>query len=241
MPTKPRINARDAVNDIRAGMADSELMQKYGISAKGLHSLFLKLLDVKAITQSELNRRLEAFLDTMMIEQIDTVDLLDDLRSGSSNSELMKKYKLSAEGLQRALQKVIDAQALAAKELNSSSPSPLDTVSVEDERKVPRQHLTVEVVIYELKRPTIKGALVNITGKGVSIKGIQSNAGEVTTLVIPAVNFVQVSPVRFDAQCKWAARDSITKEWHSGFEITRISRTCSEDLERIVQAAEFLG
>jgi uncharacterized protein (DUF433 family) len=241
MSRKPRIKVGAAVNDIRAGMTDSELMEKYGLSAKGLRSLFQKLLDVKAITQSELNGRLEVFLDTMMIKQIDTADMLEDLRSGISNSELMTKYKLSADGLQRARQKLVDTQTIVVKDLNSGSPPPIDNVSVEDERKVPRQRLTVDVVIYELRRPAIKGTLINITGKGVAIKGIRSTVGEVTTLVIPAVSFVQVDPVRFDAQCKWVAKDSVTGEWHSGFEIRRISQTCSDDLERIVQAASVLG
>ncbi len=241
MSTKRTVKARDAVNDIRAGMTDSELMQKYGLSAKGLQRLFLKLLQVKAITQSELNRRLESYLDTMMIEQMDAADMLEDLRSGTSNSELMQKYGLSAWGLQRAFQTLMQEKAIAEEELSSTSQSEVDTVSVEDKRNTPRQDLAVEVVIYELRRPTIRGALVNVNRTGVAIKGIQSNIGEVMTLVIPAVNFVEVHPIRFEAQCKWAVKDAITRAWHSGFEITGISQTCSDDLKKIVQAAAVLG
>ncbi len=241
MSTKRTVKARHAVNDIRTGMTDSELMQKYGLSAKGLQRLFLKLLQVKAITQSELNRRSESFLDTMMIEQMEGADMLEDLRSGTSNSELMEKYGLSAEGLQRAFQKLIQEEAIAEEELSSTSQSEVDTVSVEDKRKTLRQDFAVEVAIYELRRPTIKGALVNVTRKGVAIKGIQSNIGDVMTLVIPAVNFIEVNPIRLDAQCKWAAKDAITGEWHSGFEIIGISQTCSDDLKKIVQAAAVLG
>ncbi|MEW6348541.1 MAG: hypothetical protein AB1646_05730 [Thermodesulfobacteriota bacterium] len=51
---KPRISAKEVVQDIRAGLTDSTLMEKYNLSPKGLHSLFMKLLDSGAITRQDL-------------------------------------------------------------------------------------------------------------------------------------------------------------------------------------------
>jgi uncharacterized protein (DUF433 family) len=138
MSTKPKIRARDAVNDIRSGMSDSEMMEKYELSAKGLHKLFMKLIEVKAISQSELDWRSASYHDTMMIERMDSGDMIDDLRSGMSDSEVMSKYALSSEGLQRAYQKMVDSNVTTEDELCASSPSQHDTVFVENMREVPR-------------------------------------------------------------------------------------------------------
>jgi hypothetical protein len=53
MAPKHEIEGRDLVTDIRAGVADTELMRKYGLSEKGLATVFKKLLDSGAITPVE--------------------------------------------------------------------------------------------------------------------------------------------------------------------------------------------
>jgi hypothetical protein len=49
---KPKIGARQAVNDIKSGMTDAELMKKYSLTAKGLESLFRKLVEAKLLEES---------------------------------------------------------------------------------------------------------------------------------------------------------------------------------------------
>jgi hypothetical protein len=58
---KARIEADQAIRDIRAGVSDSELMQKYNVSAKGLESLFRKLLAASLISRRELAGRRNSF------------------------------------------------------------------------------------------------------------------------------------------------------------------------------------
>ena len=57
MTDQRKIKAGEAVKDIRSGMTDSELMEKYKISAIGLRQLFKQLLEAKAIQFSELRAR----------------------------------------------------------------------------------------------------------------------------------------------------------------------------------------
>jgi hypothetical protein len=52
-----KISAKEAVADIKARIPDDEMMKKYGLSAKGLQSLFAKLHQAKLITNDEYNRR----------------------------------------------------------------------------------------------------------------------------------------------------------------------------------------
>jgi hypothetical protein len=59
-PKQTRIKAGKAVKDIRSGMGDLELMQKYNLSASGLQSLFGKLIKAGAIGESELTERRHA-------------------------------------------------------------------------------------------------------------------------------------------------------------------------------------
>ena len=127
MPTKPKIKARDAVRDIRSGMTDSQLMEKYGLSAKGLQSLVLKLLEVKAITPAEIDQRNEAYHDTTVIQQIDGTDMVKDILSGMSDSDLMEKYGLSSEGLGFVFQTLTDTQVITLEEMYDTSSSAHDT------------------------------------------------------------------------------------------------------------------
>jgi hypothetical protein len=54
---KPKINARAVVDQINAGMTDHQLMEKHGLSGKGLQNLFAKLMEAGLLTQSDLDRR----------------------------------------------------------------------------------------------------------------------------------------------------------------------------------------
>jgi hypothetical protein len=54
---KQIINAAEAIQDLRAGASDLDLMKKYNISGKGLESLFSKLVEAGEISQYELERR----------------------------------------------------------------------------------------------------------------------------------------------------------------------------------------
>ena len=54
---KRRIDAKEALADIRCGMTDQALMKKYAISAAGLQSLFDKLLESGFIEQLEIDER----------------------------------------------------------------------------------------------------------------------------------------------------------------------------------------
>ena len=72
---KPVIDAKEVLDDIRSGMTDVDLMNKYNLSSLGLQSLFKKL------TQAG------------VIKEISPKELLRDINAGFSPSQLMEKYK----------------------------------------------------------------------------------------------------------------------------------------------------
>ena len=55
MSPKRKIKAKDLVRDIRSGITTSQLIEKYGFSAKGLRLIFGKLLEARVMTRDELN------------------------------------------------------------------------------------------------------------------------------------------------------------------------------------------
>lgn len=55
---KPKISAKDAVADVRSGMDNRQLMEKYGVNESGLRSLLTKLVQAGLLDQAELDSRL---------------------------------------------------------------------------------------------------------------------------------------------------------------------------------------
>jgi transcription initiation factor IIE alpha subunit len=55
--TRKKIRGSEIVNDIRSGVDDAGLMEKYGLSAKGILKLMGKLISQGLISPSELAER----------------------------------------------------------------------------------------------------------------------------------------------------------------------------------------
>jgi hypothetical protein len=102
---KSKINAKEALEDIRTGMDDVALMKKYKLSGKGLHSLLEKLADAGLI------RHLNAYA------------VLEDIRRGMTSDDLMEKYKINSKGLQRLFQELDKAGLLRGTAEQSGVPS----------------------------------------------------------------------------------------------------------------------
>jgi DNA-binding response OmpR family regulator len=66
---KPVISAKDAAECIKSGMRDSALMKRYGISAKGLRSLFRKLVASGIVGQPELDKRMSETHDWAVLDE----------------------------------------------------------------------------------------------------------------------------------------------------------------------------
>jgi DNA-binding Lrp family transcriptional regulator len=77
---KTGLPSREIVSDVRSGLQDSELMEKYSVSEKTLGQVFTKLLDAGLLTTAELDARKEIPDESLLIE---TADL--DEPSGTAN------------------------------------------------------------------------------------------------------------------------------------------------------------
>lgn len=107
---KPKIDASKALRDIRAGMDHFTMMEKYHLSAKGLHSLFRKLLDSGVLKRSELGPRYKA--------SINASAAIRDIRSGMNKADFMKKHRLSSKGVESLFRKLVSSGAIEKSELD---------------------------------------------------------------------------------------------------------------------------
>lgn len=111
---KPKIGAREAVNDIKSGMTDAELMEKYKLTAKGLESLFGKLVQAKLLEQSFVGKRtapveadagaksapsparIPEFAPPGPEEPSElALAVLQDIKDGRHDNEIMQRHELS--------------------------------------------------------------------------------------------------------------------------------------------------
>jgi hypothetical protein len=100
----PLVNAQEAARDIRLGMNDHGLMEKYRLSFNGLQSLFDKLMSAGLITQSDLARRVHFDQDhtvDLREEKLSFRDALQQLGLYESRTD-MKTFRGQPEGGQRA-------------------------------------------------------------------------------------------------------------------------------------------
>jgi hypothetical protein len=155
---------------------------------------------------------------------IQAKDIVNDIRAGLTEDELMHKYHLSSRGLRSAYEKLLQKRIMTVHEIYGQPRSEGDdTVIVEDMRQLRRHYLTVEVPIYVADSTETQGLLRDITERGLGISGIQVKAGETKSFVVPTQRFLKIPNVRFEARCLWVNSPRGSQNWSAGFQITRIS------------------
>ena len=70
MSPKQKIKASEIVPDIRGGMSNLQLMEKYNLSPDGLRSVFTKLLHAKVLTVEQFEGRISLPEDPTVVEPI---------------------------------------------------------------------------------------------------------------------------------------------------------------------------
>jgi uncharacterized protein (DUF433 family) len=86
------IRVKQFVNDLRDGLTNAHLMQKYNLSQEQLNRTFQQLIDRKAMSESELR--------SLAMRRRSTVDVrvfAADLEAGMDRQSLMTKYRLNSD------------------------------------------------------------------------------------------------------------------------------------------------
>jgi PilZ domain len=166
--------------------------------------------------------------------------IVNDIRSGLSNLELMEKYKLSSKGLLSAFNKLISTQTVEEQELAGRIPLLDDTIDIDHAREFPRCYPALGLPIYDEKASEAEYHVVDVTEKGVQVVGMAARVGDLKTLIIKAGGLDErIKPCTFDAECRWVKADPKKGNSVAGFEITYISDKDLEVLLHIIQLLTF--
>jgi hypothetical protein len=168
--------------------------------------------------------------------KIKAKDIVSDIRSGMSDLQLMQKHRLSSKGLQSVFRKLVEAKVIRPRELFNRAPTAGDdTVDVTSIRLVPRDFVEVSLPICDADDPKNIGTITNVTEQGLGIRGIRVATGEIKTLVFFSDRLFPVGPFALQAQCRWVKNGNGSGQLDSGFEITNISETSSQQLKKVVE------
>ena len=168
--------------------------------------------------------------------KIKAKEIVNDIRDGMSDSQLMEKHRLSLKGLQSVFRKLVEAKAISPRELFNRAPNVGDdTVDVTSIRLFPRDFVEVPLPICDADDPKNIGTITNVTENGLGIRGIRVATGETKTLVFFSDRLFPVGPFALQAECRWVRNGNACGQLDSGFEITNISETGSQQLRKIVE------
>jgi len=121
---KQVIDAKAALDDIRAGMNDAALMEKYNLSVRGLQSLYSKLEAEGLLDRFIFGNEPSGPQDHKHSEkkELSAKKALADLKKGLSDQALMEKYRLSGRGLQSMFTKLLEAKLVDESGLERGAP-----------------------------------------------------------------------------------------------------------------------
>ena len=166
--------------------------------------------------------------------------LVNDIRTGFSNLELMEKYSLSSKGLLSAFNKLIASQVMEEDELEGRVPTFDDTVDINHAREFPRCYPALGLPIYDKEDSEAEYHVVDLAEKGVQVGGIAAKVGDKKSLIIKAGGLDQrIKPCAFDAECRWVKEDHKKGRSIAGFEITDISYKDLQVLLYIIKLSAF--
>jgi hypothetical protein len=167
--------------------------------------------------------------------QINAKEIVDDLRSGNSDSELMEKYDLSPKALQAICRKLVARQAISQSELYQRSPLFRERADQIRARKSPRAGLSIHIPIYDLQA-SATGLLRDISETGLRVAGIESNVGETKTFQIPIDTFMQTDPLLVVTKCKWVKTKGKNRKYPvAGFEIMDLSAKDRKSIREFIK------
>lgn len=218
---------------VESGLNNVALMEKYGPSYEGLRELLQELADAgflgKSLSQaaSESTRR------------IAVRNIVKDIRSGVSRSDLTAKYNLSDENFEKVLKRLVQAKAISNDELERVLAPQPGASEVKESRRYERYYLDFELPVWETNRTEVRGQVIDMTEKGLGVIGLPATLGEEKNLMVFSEEFLEIDPFSFDACCRWVKRARDSGEYVSGFEILKIQEPDLEELRKVIYLLTF--
>ncbi len=218
------VSVKEVLKDIRSGMDEAAIKQKHNLSDKSLENLYKRLMEA-----GHLKPDLQPVRRRLNIAAV-----LEDITAGMSRPDIMKKYGLSEEALRKVSKKLLKARGVrsAADGPTTLIEEPLDVLATVE---FVRHEVDFDLPIYEASRPEIHGMVRDVSEEGIGVEGIEANEGDVVTLVIMGDELGAFSSFEFEAQCRWCVPGGRNGASLTGFGISMISETDSEELRKLIR------
>lgn len=166
-------------------------------------------------------------------------ELVNDLRAGMSDIELMGRYGLSAKGLESTFRKLVEGNFISQTELNGRAMPYSDTADIQNLRRVKRSYPALTVSVRDFRIPGEEGLLHDVSERGIGVRGLAAKPNETRIFVLEANEVEEMSPFMFEGLCRWARLDEETSICTAGFEISRISDENLGRLRRLIREVTF--
>jgi hypothetical protein len=175
----------------------------------------------------------------MQARKIVAAQLVEDIRSGMTPSELMTKYQINQEGLHKALTQLVTHSLLKKSELKDRPSLYRDSEILDKIRRLPRIQVRFPLQVWDHRQAYSSALIKDITEKGVCTAGIDVRQGETLWLQLRSGEFDDWSTFEFQAVCKWVSMpESAEEQCVAGFEITSISEECLGQLRELIKTLD---
>jgi hypothetical protein len=230
MPRR-EINAKEILQDIRTGMDERCLMDKYMLTDVGLKAVLGELVSAGLLKRSG-----DAYL-IPETKRIDAKKIAADIVYGMTAQELMRRYNLTPMLLRQALEQLLESHILTRDQLGRELALRMDASDPSDIRSEPRETLSFDVDVFEPSRPDLVGRILEISERGFRVTGITVRSGEIKKLVIGGDLLGQVPPFELEAKCCWTRDLSNPGNAVAGFRIVNVSERARGELRKLVELA----
>jgi hypothetical protein len=196
-------------------------MDKYGLSPTDLSIVLSRI-------QGERDRR--------------TAQIIQDFLSGMQVQEIAAKNEFSAERFVEILRVALSLK-LGGSPFLTAETEPISFQSVHRERRrYPRISCPVLTVrIADPSCPEREGTILDISQKGVAVKGINARVDDEKTLLISETTFDLPDPIVLKCSCRWTGKaEHLDLGQSAGFEITEISESDDRYLKSLTEAEQRL-
>lgn len=170
-------------------------------------------------------------------QKIKASEIVRDLRKGMTNHDLLAKYGIESEQLTLVFSKLIDAKVMTHEELAFRFPSSRRMIESVQIRQLSRTYLPEMLRIYDLDDLASELGVKDLSEKGLHVVGMNTSVGEKASFLVQAMEFEDIDPFTFDAQCRWTRTEgdgTKASVRHAGFEITEIDDQAQEQLKKIM-------
>jgi hypothetical protein len=157
------------------------------------------------------------------MNRIAIAQIVDDIRSGLSDEEIIDKHGFPSKAYKKILKVLVLRGAIPHEDLYRDSAMYRDIVDIFASRRTRRIPVPLGVRVFEDKTHQ-KGFLRDISEIGLRVAGINAKLGEIMHLRMPLEEFSWDRPIEFQAVCRWGKIKGKKRKYIvSGFEIVEIS------------------